>query len=222
MDTYETRFDGRMRVIFRSAIGAARKSRLNHLSLSGLMNELFLQGPDVFDVILHRLGIQADAFRQALTGRMDTVGRYSGHGIQIDKAVTETFRGALRRAGAWGREQITIEDTAAALGQNLNGEFLKVLTGLGAAPFVVAKTVMDLVNERECSSRSAAGPLESGTQIYRKGQTVRITSGPFAAMSARLETVDAEKSEVTARIKILGKRRTITLTFSQVQKISFT
>jgi ATP-dependent Clp protease ATP-binding subunit ClpA len=222
MDTYETRFDDRMRVIFRSTIGAARKSRLNRLSLSALMNELFLQGPDVFDVILHRLGIQADAFRQALTGRLDTVGRYSGNGIQIDNEVSDAFRGALRRARAQGREKITIEDTAAALGQNLDGEFLKILTELGADPYVVAKTVVDLLNKRDCSSRSAAESPESGTQIYRRGQTVRITSGPFAAMSARLETVDAENSEVTAWIKILGKRRTIMLSFSQVQKISFT
>lgn len=222
LDSYRARFDEQMLPVFESAVLTARTNGLNRLSLAGLINELLDHCSEVFESIFQSLGVQQDRFQELLNKQVMSGETHTRGGIQLDKAVVNTFRQALARARANDRKRITVEDIIAVLGLNTSGTFMKNLVELGADPVVVSATIFELLSKRRVTENPESLSPDQQTIPFQPGETVRITDGPYMAMPARVEAVDIEKSEVTARVKILGKRKAIRLAFSQVQKISFT
>ena len=58
-------------------------------------------------------------------------------------------------------------------------------------------------------------------QPFAAGDTIRITTGAFAAMSGKVKEIDYERSIVRVNVNIYGRSKAIELSFSDVEKISF-
>ena len=65
--------------------------------------------------------------------------------------------------------------------------------------------------------------LESGgiqTQVaWKKGDVIRVTSGPFADFNGTIEDVNADKQKVRVLISIFGRDTPLELDFNQIERV---
>ena len=54
---------------------------------------------------------------------------------------------------------------------------------------------------------------------FEKGETVRVTAGPFTEFTGRIEEVNAEKEKLRVLISIFGRDTPVELDFGQVEKV---
>lgn len=63
------------------------------------------------------------------------------------------------------------------------------------------------------------GTLRPKTKIlFEKGETVRVTSGPFATFTGIVDDVNAERGKLKVMVSIFGRATPIELEFTQVEK----
>ena len=60
-----------------------------------------------------------------------------------------------------------------------------------------------------------------GPQTFRLGDTVRILSGPFAAFTGSIEGINQAKRLLKVRVEIFGRETPVKLSFTDVEKVSF-
>ena len=60
-----------------------------------------------------------------------------------------------------------------------------------------------------------------GPQTFRLGDTVRILSGPFAAFTGSIEGINQAKRLLKVRVEIFGRETPVKLSFTDVEKLSF-
>lgn len=58
-------------------------------------------------------------------------------------------------------------------------------------------------------------------RIFRLGDTVRITTGPFVAFTGKIEGINQAKALLKVKLSIYGRPTPIKLKFSDVEIISF-
>ncbi|HVK03846.1 MAG TPA: transcription termination/antitermination protein NusG [Armatimonadaceae bacterium] len=56
-------------------------------------------------------------------------------------------------------------------------------------------------------------------RIWEKGQVVRVTSGPFADFTGKIEEVNDQRDKLKVLISIFGRDTPVELDFNQVEKI---
>ncbi len=54
--------------------------------------------------------------------------------------------------------------------------------------------------------------------LFEKGETVRVTSGPFSTFTGLVDDVNAEKGKLRVMVSIFGRATPIELEFTQVEK----
>lgn len=57
------------------------------------------------------------------------------------------------------------------------------------------------------------------TVDYEVGDTVRIVAGPFVDSICKVESIDAEKAQVTVRISMFGRETPVSVDFAQVIRL---
>lgn len=62
--------------------------------------------------------------------------------------------------------------------------------------------------------------IVSHKQVFKLGETVRITSGPFAQFLGTVVGINQAKSLLKVTVTIFGHVRPLKLSFSEVEKVS--
>lgn len=79
------------------------------------------------------------------------------------------------------------------------------------------------INEKEVykiKTQIEEGSLKPKPKIfYEKGETVKVTEGPFANFSGTIEEVNPDKAKVQVMVTIFGRTTPIELDFNQVEKL---
>lgn len=86
--------------------------------------------------------------------------------------------------------------------------------GTGMTPPIVPEAeVMRITQQIE------EGTLRPKAKIlFDKGETVRVTSGPFSTFTGTVDDVNAEKGKLKVMVSIFGRATPIELEFAQVEK----
>jgi transcription antitermination factor NusG len=207
-------------------VGALEESRLrgqNYVFLEHVIKSLASEERDLFGVVLQRVGVVQSTFDKLVEERIDASSRHIGQETRLDKGVIEMLKRALGWAQWRERDRIGSTDILVALSQEKQGPFLEIFTALGVEPLTVIKVVRDTAAEYEQQSQQdkAAPSMDDDSAPYKKGEIVRIRSGAFSAMTAKVAGTDLERSIVKASVRIFGGSRIIELGFSDVEKIPF-
>ena len=62
------------------------------------------------------------------------------------------------------------------------------------------------------------GPAQQVKTQFEKGDTVRITDGPFSNFNGLIDEVDADHSKLRVMVTIFGRQTPVELNFLQVEK----
>ncbi|CAN8140859.1 transcriptional antiterminator RfaH [uncultured Thiomicrorhabdus sp.] len=87
------------------------------------------------------------------------------------------------------------------------------LVRFGGKPARVDQTLIDVLQQREIAMQQS-----SESEYFKKGDLVRIESGPFYGLEAVFENYDADE-RVIALMNILGKQQKVALSQADVEKI---
>ena len=58
------------------------------------------------------------------------------------------------------------------------------------------------------------------TEVFDKGERIRITDGPFASFNGVVEEVNFDRSTVKVMVTIFGRETPVEMEFRQVQKLT--
>ena len=61
---------------------------------------------------------------------------------------------------------------------------------------------------------------DAATEVFEKGERIRITDGPFASFNGVVEEVNFDRSTVKVMVTIFGRETPVEIEFRQVQKLS--
>jgi len=88
--------------------------------------------------------------------------------------------------------------------------------GGGAKPVPLSADEVNQILYRQASSAERPRPKLS----YEKGETVRITDGPFANFQGKVDEVNADRDTLRVLVTIFGRATPVELEFLQVEKIT--
>jgi len=88
--------------------------------------------------------------------------------------------------------------------------------GGGTKPVPLSADEVNQILYRQASSAERPRPKMS----YEKGETVRITDGPFSNFSGKVDEVNAERDTLRVLVTIFGRATPVELEFLQVEKLS--
>ena len=84
----------------------------------------------------------------------------------------------------------------------------------GTNPQPVKETEIQNINSAITEGTSRSKPRIS----YDEGDSVRVTEGPFANFSAKVEEVKADKQKIKVSLNMLGRTTSVELDFAHVEK----
>jgi len=87
--------------------------------------------------------------------------------------------------------------------------------GGGQTPVPLSPKEVEDILYRQASSAERPRPK----QTFEKGETVRITDGPFSSFSGKVDEVNSERSTLRVLVTIFGRATPVELEFGQVEKI---
>lgn len=86
--------------------------------------------------------------------------------------------------------------------------------GKGMTPPIVPEAEV-----RRITSQIEEGTLRPKPKIlFEKGESVKVTTGPFATFTGIVDTVNPEKCKLSVMVSIFGRATPIELEFTQVEK----
>ncbi len=88
--------------------------------------------------------------------------------------------------------------------------------GGGARPVPLSADEVNRILYRQATSAERPRPKMS----YEKGETVRITDGPFASFTGKVEDVNTDRDTLRVLVTIFGRSTPVELEFLQVEKIT--
>ncbi|MGE5489639.1 MAG: transcription termination/antitermination protein NusG [bacterium] len=86
--------------------------------------------------------------------------------------------------------------------------------GGGNTPVPLSATEVNDILYRQATSAERPRPK----QTFEKGETVRITDGPFTNFSGKVEEVNPERNTLRVLVTIFGRSTPVELEFGQVEK----
>ncbi|MGA2329385.1 MAG: transcription termination/antitermination protein NusG [Bryobacteraceae bacterium] len=87
--------------------------------------------------------------------------------------------------------------------------------GGGNTPVPLSASEVNDILYRQATSAERPRPK----QTFEKGETVRITDGPFANFSGKVDEVNSERNTLRVLVTIFGRATPVELEFGQVEKI---
>ncbi len=87
--------------------------------------------------------------------------------------------------------------------------------GGGTTPVPLSEQEVQEILYRQASAAERPRPK----QTFEKGETVRITDGPFASFSGKVDEVNTERNTLRVLVTIFGRATPVELEFGQVEKI---
>jgi transcriptional antiterminator NusG len=87
--------------------------------------------------------------------------------------------------------------------------------GGGNSPVPLSSDEVNSILYRQENSAKAPRPK----MTYEKGETVKITDGPFANFSGRIDEINAERNTLRVLVTIFGRATPVELDFLQVEKM---
>ncbi len=87
--------------------------------------------------------------------------------------------------------------------------------GGGNTPVPLSATEVNDILYRQATSADRPRPK----QTFEKGETVRITDGPFANFSGKVDEVNPERNTLRVLVTIFGRATPVELDFLQVEKL---
>lgn len=87
--------------------------------------------------------------------------------------------------------------------------------GGGQTPVPLSPKEVEEILYRQASSAERPRPK----QTFEKGETVRITDGPFVSFTGKVDEVNPERSTLRVLVTIFGRATPVELEFGQVEKI---
>lgn len=87
--------------------------------------------------------------------------------------------------------------------------------GGGTTPVPLSDEEVQEILYRQASAAERPRPK----QTFEKGETVRITDGPFASFSGKVDEVNTERNTLRVLVTIFGRATPVELEFGQVEKI---
>jgi len=88
--------------------------------------------------------------------------------------------------------------------------------GGGTKPVPLTADEVNQILYRQASSADRPRPK----MVYEKGETVRITDGPFSNFQGKVDEVNTERDTLRVLVTIFGRATPVELEFLQVEKIS--
>jgi len=74
---------------------------------------------------------------------------------------------------------------------------------------------------RKITHQIEEGTLKPKTKVeFEKGESVKVTTGPFANFSGVVDTVNGEKGKLRVLVSIFGRSTPIEIDFTEVEKIT--
>jgi len=86
--------------------------------------------------------------------------------------------------------------------------------GGGNSPVPLSATEVNDILYRQATSAERPRPK----QTFEKGETVRITDGPFTNFSGKVDEVNSERNTLRVLVTIFGRATPVELEFGQVEK----
>ncbi len=87
--------------------------------------------------------------------------------------------------------------------------------GGGNTPVPLSATEVNDILYRQATSADRPRPK----QTFEKGETVRITDGPFSNFSGKVDEVNPERNTLRVLVTIFGRATPVELEFGQVEKV---
>jgi transcriptional antiterminator NusG len=87
--------------------------------------------------------------------------------------------------------------------------------GGGNTPVPLSATEVNDILYRQATSADRPRPK----QTFEKGESVRITDGPFSNFSGKVDEVNAERNTLRVLVTIFGRATPVELEFGQVEKV---
>jgi transcriptional antiterminator NusG len=87
--------------------------------------------------------------------------------------------------------------------------------GGGNTPVPLSATEVNDILYRQATSAERPRPK----QTFEKGETVRITDGPFTNFSGKVDEVNTERNTLRVLVTIFGRATPVELEFGQVEKV---
>ncbi len=87
--------------------------------------------------------------------------------------------------------------------------------GGGNTPVPLSATEVNDILYRQATSADRPRPKQS----FEKGETVRITDGPFTNFSGKIDEVNSERNTLRVLVTIFGRATPVELEFGQVEKV---
>jgi transcriptional antiterminator NusG len=87
--------------------------------------------------------------------------------------------------------------------------------GGGNTPVPLSATEVNDILYRQATSADRPRPK----QTFEKGETVRITDGPFTNFSGKVDEVNSERNTLRVLVTIFGRATPVELEFGQVEKV---
>ena len=228
-ESYRERFAESGWRVVEHAVAQSRRRAQNYVSLEHLIDALAAVEPDIFDVVMLELGIDARQLRELLERRIRHGLEHKGEGVRLAPEVNAYLRRAWGRARASARMKIESTDIFVALAEDKRGLFVEMLRSFGADVDKVALMVHACASTAERARQTELEAIfrilpkrERKISDYAAGDTVRIRSGPFASFTGRVEEVVRETSRLRVAVNIFGRATPVELGFLDVEKITFT
>lgn len=223
LETYRDRFAESGWQIFERAISEALRRGQKYLGVEHILYALVQEKAEYFLSMLRSLSNNPDALTmltELIEERVQAAPKHEGQGIRLATGAIDLFKRTLSRVRANGRQRIEATDLFITLMMEEKSLLRELLSKLLADPQAESKHVRDLFAVVE-SVDAAGGPSRQQQYKYLAGETVRIKSGPFAAFTGKVETVDENRGLLSVRVFIFGRKQPVELRFIDVEKIKF-
>lgn len=169
--------------------------------------------------VVHTYSGYENKAKQALEDRIRANGldAYFGQILVPSEKVTETKSGTKRTTTrkffpSYLFVQMELNDQTQHLVKNTPKITGFVGGGTKPAPIPEAEVL-------RITSQIAEGTLKPVPRIaFEKGETVRVSKGPFEGLTGLIEEVNSEKGKVKVMVSILGRSTPVDLNFNEIEK----
>ncbi len=171
--------------------------------------------------IIHTYSGFEDRVQKTLEQRVEALGMQEFFGeVQVPtETVVEVKNGKkreVRRKFFPGYVLVEMEMTDDAWHLVRNTPKVTGFVGAGKKPTPLTEEEVNQILHQSVATQEKPRP----TEVFDKGEKIRIADGPFASFNGVVEEVNFDRSTVKVMVTIFGRETPVEIEFRQVQKLS--